>query len=295
MTPNRNSCEVYVESIAERRNVPYSALIPFSKSWQPQNRNARSGVRKYVRYHGEMTRGYYSGRPWKCILPSLSSMVSQYESVGYKNTIKRKIRNYSSANSKGEKSYNDYFQCNINFELSSSKSIGVSKKCDDPFNLRDLTSLRNFKPRPSQVTAAPLLVQNNSNPPVRHHNNDNRLVPNHNKNTNSKHNQQKNSSAGESAGETKPTVDIKTQQGAQKVDNDYKPDPETRNYFSVQEFTPNTFDGAIKQNQHHPGMDMVYTGQRFERNRNFYGSQNTHHPNENSGSLRLSLPIICSL
>lgn len=300
MTPNRDSYEVYVESIAERRTVPYSALTPFSKPWQPQNRIARSGVRKYVRYHNEMTRGYYGGgsssgggggivrgnsRPLKSILPLASSLISQHESCGYKNTVKRKTPNYS----KEEKSYNNVFRCNINFELSSSKSVGSSNKCDVPYDLRDLTALSNFKPMPSEVTAVPLHVQNNSNPPVRHHSNTNRLVPNHNKNNNSKHNQQKNNISGESGVDSKPPTDIKTQPASQKVDTDYKPEPESRNYFSGHEFTPNAFDGGIQQNQHNPGMDLMFAGPRFERSRHFYGSQSSHHPSESSGIFILSL------
>lgn len=288
MTPNRDSCEVYVESIAERRTVPYAALIPFSKPWQPQNRGGRSGVRKYVRYHGEIPRGYYGNgvrgcsRPLRCILPSASSLLNQHESSGYKNTVKRKCRNYS----KDEKSSSDFFRCNINVELSSSKSMGPSNKCDVPYDLRELTSLSNFKPIPSEITAVPLLVQNTSNPSVRHQNS-HRLVPNHNKNPNSKHNQQKNNhNSGESGGDSKPTTDIKIQSASQKVDTDYKPEPESRNYFSCHEFTPNTFDGGIQQNPHNPGMDQMHAGQRT---RHFYGSQNSHHSNESSGKKNFCL------
>lgn len=284
MPPNRDSCEVYVESIAERRTVPFSALTPFSKPLHSQNRSARSGARKYLRYHGEIIHEYYGGgfrgysRPLRCILPSTSSLLSQHESCGYKSTVKRKYRNYS----KDEKSYNDVFRCNINFELSSSKTMKASNV---PYDLQDLTALSNFKPLPSQVTAVPLLVQNNSNPPVRHHNNTNRLVSNHNKNSNCKHTQQKNNMSGESGGDSKPTTDSKTQTASQKVDTDYKPEPESRKYFSGPEFAPNTFDGGIQQNLNHPGMDLMHAGQRFDRSRHYYGSQNSHHTNESSGNI----------
>lgn len=246
-------------------------------------------MHKYVRYHGEMSRRYYGNsggggfrgnlRPLRCILPADSLLLSQNDSYGIKNTVKRKCRNYS----KDEKSCNDFFRCNIDFELSSSKSLGGSNKYDNPYDLRDLTALSNFKPMPSAITAAPLLEQN-TNPPVRHHTN--RLVPSHNKNTNPKHTQQKTNNSGD-GGDSKPATHIKTQPASQKVDTDYKPEQESRNYFSGNEFTSNPFDGVIQQNQHNPGMDVMYAGHRFERNRHYYASQSSHHPNESSGNIDL--------